>query len=236
MFLVLFACLPEPQPADLTDPAVVEQFSAASASGVYGLVRAPLDIASEDFSCPSMTMTSEELILRGGCTRSDGVRFDGRVDMDGIDFDFDDFEISVQTDCGRVSYEWDGTAHSFSDDFDVDMDLDVTDYDEDCTERKRQARIEYEMTIVDDDDDLTVFDGDGTVRFVGVGQVRTRTNAEVVALYEPTCWEESLSGRTVFKAGGHAVVLHHDGEVDCDGTTPWTLDGEEMGNLTRLGW
>jgi hypothetical protein len=229
LVLVLAACSNPVEPEDVATWA-----NAGSALGVYTHLHTPVAFAlgQTNFADPTCPVTDDDgttVTITGGCTDSEGTRFEGEVTITRVDgprdleLNFNNYgsgsdEIAHKTGTASVQ-QLDGLAHSFNVDL-VNEGFGVT------------VDIDYSGTIVGDYGLPTVFSGSGVVIRKGFAPTGTAEVSTVDQLVDDdVCSGQSASGETTIEVDGHVIVVTYDGETDCDEdqAARWSLDGEDQG-------
>lgn len=230
LVLALAACH-EPDSVDPEDAAVWA--NTGSALGIYTHLHTPVGftLGEASFVDPSCPMTDDDgttVTITGGCTDSDGQRFEGEVTITRVDGPRDldlsfsgygsgDGQIAHNTGTASVR-QLDGSAYSY------DVEL--------VNEGGVTVDIDYSGTIVGDFGQPTTFNGSGTVTRTGFAPTGTAVVSTVDQLVDDAvCSGQSVSGETTIEVDDHVIVVTYDGETDCDEdqAARWSLDGKDQG-------
>jgi hypothetical protein len=208
--------------------------NSGSALGVYTHLHVPVGFALGEagFVDPACPMTSDDgttVTITGGCTDSEGKRFEGEVTItrvDGprdLDLSFDGYG-SGEGDVARAN----GTASVRQIDdsvytFDVDL----------ASNGLTTLDIDYSGTIVGDYGQPTRFSGSGVVARSSFtppnGTAEVSTEDQLID--DSVCSGQSVSGETTIDVNGHVIVVTYDGATDCDEdhAARLTVDGKDQG-------
>jgi hypothetical protein len=208
--------------------------NSGSALGVYTHLHTPVgfvlgDTTFVDPTCPVTSTDGTTTTITGGCTDSEGKRFEGEVTIirvDGprdLDVDFDGYgsgEGDIATNTGTASIrQLDGSAYSY------DVDL--------VSSGGVTLDIDYSGTIVGDYGQPTLFSGSGVIIRNGfttpTGTANVSTDDQLVD--DAVCSGQSASGATTIEVDGHVIVVTYDGATDCDENhaARLTVDGKDQG-------
>jgi hypothetical protein len=209
--------------------------NSGSALGVYTHLHAPIEFALGettfvDPTCPMTANDGTTVTITGGCTDSEGKRFEGEVTItrvDGprdLDLNFSGYgsgegegEIALNTGTASLD-QLDGDAYAY------EVDL--------VNEGPVTLDIDYSGTIVGDFGQPATFNGSGTVTRSGFPPKGTAEVSTVDQLVDDdVCSGQSAAGETTIEVDGHVIVVTYDGETDCDEdqAARWSLDGEDQG-------
>jgi hypothetical protein len=227
LVLLLTGC----QRLDTEDVAVWA--NAGSALGVYTHLHTPVafavgEPAFVDPACPVTTDDGTTVTITGGCTNSEGKRFEGGITItrgDGprdLDLSFDGYgsgEGEIARTTGNASVrQLDGDAYAY------EVEL--------VNEGGVELDIVYSGTIVGDFGQPTLFSGSGVVTrsgFPPTGTADVSTDEQLVD--DTVCSGQSVSGETTIEVDGHVIVVTYDGATDCDENSAarFSIDGKDQG-------
>lgn len=229
--------------ADLTNAAVVQGLSVASAAQLFGLHYTPVidAISVDDPKCPVVTTSTNVTDVTGGCTDTDGVTWFGSAHAEVVDptnlfVDLVDFGRDVAVACTgggsvvrseRLTGHFDLPGKSY-DAFALATEGQFTTVDPTaCTAVTRTFRAEYAGAR---ESGYILFQGEGTYADDVFGRVSAQTVDEVL---DGACDTEATSGTTTLTSGADVATIVYDGLTDCDldSTVTWQLNGEDQGEI-----
>jgi hypothetical protein len=211
---------------------------------------------NEEASCPGVIQNTEteenvneagddfdgSLLLEGdGCVDDTGRRWEGRAELTAyvepdatyrIELNYEDFSVTWDgVDCeggepltfaaaNGVLLQWGW----FPPDVVAEIVMTLGPSTGDCTSQTNTLAADYSGMW--SDSEIT---GTGLLGFSDWGSYRVELAAEL----GPSCESEPPAGEMVFATAAHTAVVAFDGAQACDypGSAPWTLDGEDMGEL-----
>jgi hypothetical protein len=230
--LALTACH---EPSDSLDAEDVATWAnTGSALGVYTHLHTPIAFAVGqspfvDPACPTTTDDGTTVTITGGCTDSEGQRFEGDVTITRVDGprDLDLTYNGYGSSQGEVARTT-GTA--------TVRQLAASQYSYEVNLVQVggvTTEIDYSGTIAGDYDQPTLWNGSGTI--IRSGDFEPTGTAEAVTVDQRVddaiCSGQSSSGETTIEVDGHVIVVSYDGESDCDEAQAarWSLDGVDRG-------
>lgn len=205
-----------------------------SALGVYTHLHIPVAFAVSEHTfvdpvCPTTTDDGTTVTITGGCTDSEGTRFEGSVTItrvDGprdLDLSFDGYgsgEGDIALNTGMASVRQTGT-----DSYEYEVDL--------VNDGGVTVDITYSGTVSGNYGQATVWNGMGVVTRTGIVPPTGTAGVETVdqLVDDSICSGQSSSGETTIEVDGHRIVITYDGETDCDENhaARWSLDGKDQG-------
>jgi hypothetical protein len=207
--------------------------NAGSALGVYTNLHVPVafTLGEHEFADPTCPVTGDNGVtatITGGCTDSEGKRFEGSMRItrvDGprdLDLSYTDYgsgEGDIVRTSGTASVRQTGTdLYAYEANLVVDGGATVD--------------ITYSGTVSGDYGQATLWNGTGTITRTGFPPEGTAAVETVDQLVDDSvCSGQSVSGETTIEVDGHTIVITYDGESDCDeaNAARWSLDGKDQG-------